>query len=406
MEDWRLLDEQYLISTYKRLPIAIAKGEGNYLYDVEGKAYLDLFTGLAVSVLGHSHPQIVRALREQGEKFLHISNYFLNPPAIRLAKRLVEHSITGKVFFGNSGAEATEAAIKLIHKWTVRHGNGRKGIVVLKNSFHGRTLGALRLTRQPHVYQDFPQPDFPVFEVEREDVGQLREVCRTHRPAAVLMEPVLGSGGVIPLSEEYMQAAAQLCEQEGMLLCIDEIQTGMGRTGKLFAYQHAGVQPDLILFAKGVGGGLPLGGIIAGEKLMNLFQPGDHGTTFAPSPLSAALGNAVLDVVLDEAFMDRARAASRHLWERLSALVSARPDIFCEIRGKGMMLGIQTRLAPEQASALQQAMLAAGILVDVTQKTIIRLLPPLTLTHDEIDRFVDSFAAAIAALGEMKGAKR
>lgn len=402
--DWRSLDENYLMSTYKRLPIAIAKGEGNYLHDVNGNAYLDLFTGLAVNILGHSHPEILRALHEQGEKFLHISNIFLNPPAIQLAKRLVENSINGKVFFTNSGAEATEAAIKLIHKWITRSQNGREGIVVLKNSFHGRTLGAIRLTRQPHVYQDFPQPAFSVYELEAEDIDGLRQLCRQHRPAAVLMEPVLGSGGVIPLSEAYLQAVEQICRQEGMLLCMDEIQTGMGRTGSFFAYQHAGITPDLILFAKGVGGGLPLGGVIAGEALQNLFQPGDHGTTFAPSPLSAALGNAVLNVVLDETFMLTVRETIAYLWQRLYEVRDAYPHAVREIRGKGMMVGILLHAEAEQVSRLQQKLLANGVLVDVTQKTIVRLLPPLTLTKQDVDRFIGEFTQAIAQIGELKEA--
>jgi len=402
--DWRMLDEQYIISTYKRLPIAIARGEGNYLYDTEGKAYLDLFTGLAVNVLGHSHPHVLGALREQGEKFLHISNLFLNTPAIRLAKRLVENSITGKVFFTNSGAEATEAAIKLIHKWTTADGTGRAGIVVLRNSFHGRTLGALRLTRQPHVYQDFPQPTFPVYELDAEDADQLRRLCREAKPAAVLMEPVLGSGGVVPLSETYLQEIEAICREEGMLFCMDEIQTGIGRTGRFFAYQHAGVTPDLILFAKGVGGGLPLGGVIAGAKLMNLFQPGDHGTTFAPSPLSAALGNAVLDVVLDSAFQTAAQDVIAYLWQQLHELGHRYPALLSQLRGKGMMVGIPLHAKPEEVSRLQQNLLVEGILVDVTQKTIVRLLPPLTLTRLEVDRFVEVFARQLEMLGAAKGA--
>jgi acetylornithine/N-succinyldiaminopimelate aminotransferase len=402
--DWRTLDEHYIISTYKRLPIAIAKGEGNYLYDTDGKAYLDLFTGLAVNVLGHSHPHVLAALREQGEKFLHISNIFLNTPAIRLAQRLVENSVKGKVFFTNSGAEATEAAIKLIHKWTTANGNGREGIVVLRNSFHGRTLGALRLTRQPHVYQDFPQPTFPVFELEAEDAEQLRQLCTEKKPAAVLMEPVLGSGGVVPLSEAYLREVEAICREHGMLFAIDEIQTGIGRTGRFFAYQHAGVTPDLILFAKGVGGGLPLGGVIAGEKLMNLFQPGDHGTTFAPSPLSAALGNAVLDVVLDPVFHAQSNEVMAYLWQRLQELGQRFPALLSNLRGKGMMVGIPLSAKPEEVSRLQQNLLAEGVLVDVTQKTIVRLLPPLTLTKGDVDRFVDVFSRQLEALGAVKGA--
>ena len=395
--DWQSLDERYIISTYRRLPIAIAKGEGNYLYDTDGKRYLDLFTGLAVNVLGHSHPRIVEALVEQGKKFLHISNVFLNQPAIRLAQRLVEASIPGKVFFGNSGAEATEAAIKLIHKWTKTEGQGREGIVVLRNSFHGRTLGAVRLTRQPGVYQDFPQPAFPVYELEANDAEGLREICKQAKPAAVLMEPVLGSGGVIPLSEGFLREVEAICQAEGMLFVIDEIQTGMGRTGKLFAYQHAGVTPDLILFAKGVGGGLPLGGVIAGPKLMNQFKPGDHGTTFAPSPLSAALGNAVLDELLDPGFAAHVDEVIRYLWDGLEQLRQRCPEQLQELRGKGMMVGIPLHVSAEEASQLQKSLLAEGILVDVTQKTIVRLLPPLTLTKADVDQFLAVFERHVTA---------
>ncbi|GED32693.1 acetylornithine transaminase [Brevibacillus centrosporus] len=390
--DWRSLDEQYIVSTYKRLPIAIAKGEGNYLYDTNGKSYLDLFTGLAVNVLGHSHPRVLRALHEQGDLFLHISNVFLNQPAIRLAKRLVENTIAGKVFFTNSGAEATESAIKLIHKWTKTDGAGREGIVVLRNSFHGRTLGAVRLTRQAHVYQDFPQPAFPVYELDAEDTEGLRAICREAKPAAVLMEPVLGSGGVVPLTESFLREVETICREEGMLFAMDEIQTGMGRTGKLFAYQHAGVTPDLILFAKGVGGGLPLGGVIAGTKLMNQFKPGDHGTTFAPSPLSAALGNAVMDELLDPDFSSSVAEVIEYLWSGLEDLRSRLPEQLQALRGKGMMVGIPLSVTPEEASRLQSNLLEEGILVDVTQKTIVRLLPPLTLTKEDVDHFLAVFA--------------
>jgi acetylornithine/N-succinyldiaminopimelate aminotransferase len=399
MANWGELDDTYIMSTVKRLPITIDKAEGNYLYDTDGHSYLDLFTGLAVNVLGHSHPEIIRALREQGEKFLHISNLFLNQPAIRLAQRLVEHSFPGKVFFCNSGAEATEAAIKLIHKWTATKGNDREGIVVVKNSFHGRTLGALRLTRQPHVYQDFPSPAFKVFEVDVEDIDQLRSVCKERRPAAILIEPVLGSGGVIPISAAYLEEIGHLCKENGILCCIDEIQTGMGRTGKFFAYQHTNVQPDMILFAKGVGGGLPLGGIIGGEKLQDIFKPGDHGTTFAPSPLSAALGNAVMDVLLEQGLLEQSLQVSNYLWDRLREVKQKYSRQIVDIRGKGMMIGIVTNYSAEQISKLQSDLLKQGIMVDVTQKVIVRLLPPLTLTIEEVDTFIQAFDTYLSSLG-------
>ncbi|MBA4493609.1 aspartate aminotransferase family protein [Paenactinomyces guangxiensis] len=396
MTDWQALDQTYIMPTVKRYPIAIAHAEGNYLIDTEGNRYLDLFTGLAVNILGHSHPRIMQALNEQGHKFLHISNLFLNPPAIRLAERLIQHTFgRGKIYFCNSGAEATEAAIKLIHKWAARERNGKDGIVVVKNSFHGRTLGALRLTRQPSVYQDFPQPAFPVYEVEINNANELREICRAYHPAAVLVEPILGSGGVVSLSKEFLQAIADTCAEENMLFCIDEIQTGIGRTGTLFAYQHFALQPDVILFAKGVGGGLPLGGIIVGEKAADVFQPGDHGTTFAPSPLSAALGNAVLDVLLNEGQLEKGRQTADELWNQLYRLQEKYPGVISHIDGKGMMLGIRTTRSAEEIADLRHGFLKQGILVNVTAKTVIRLLPPLTLTSEEIQFFIQTLETYI-----------
>lgn len=397
MNEWQRLDEQYILPTVTRLPIAIERGEGNYLIDTDGNRYLDLFTGLAVNILGHSHPAILRALEEQGKKFLHISNLFLNPPAIRLAQRLVENSFPGKVYFANSGAESTEAAIKLVHKWIRAEGKGKDGIVVLKNSFHGRTLGALRLTRQPSVYQDYPQPDIPIYEVEPNNTDELIRVCETKQPAAVLVEPILGAGGVLPLSDEFLETIGDICRKQNILCCVDEIQTGMGRTGTLFAYQQTGIRPDLLLFAKGVGGGLPLGGMIAGERLSHLFRPGDHGTTFAPSPLSAALGNAVLDVLLKEGQLEKGRQASAHLWNRLRAIQQKHPDVIRDIRGRGMMIGIHTGRTAEEIRGLMLDLLKEGILVNVTAKTVIRLLPPLTLTREEIDRFTDTLDGYITS---------
>ncbi|TCS97004.1 aspartate aminotransferase family protein [Hazenella coriacea] len=391
MSHWNQLDQQYIMSTVKRLPLAIDRAKGNYLYDTHGTRYLDLFTGLAVNVLGHSHPRVMKALDEQGHRFLHISNLFLNPPAIQLAERLVKNSLgQGKVYFCNSGAESTEAAIKLIFKWTVKENHGKSGIVVIRNSFHGRTLGAMRLTRQPSVYQDYPQLDFPVYEVDAYSTDELRQVCELHQPAAVLVEPILGAGGVVSLSKEFLHTVQTLCTQHQMLFCVDEIQTGMGRTGTLFAYQGLGLQPDLILFAKGVGGGLPLGGIISNEKTAHIFQPGDHGTTFAPSPLSAAMGNAVLDALLDDGVLEQGNQIAQELWKNLNRLQETYPQVIDDMDGRGMMIGIRTHCTQEQVAHLQHTLMKKGILVNVTAKTVIRLLPPLTLTTDEIHFFTHS----------------
>jgi acetylornithine aminotransferase len=398
VSDWIERDQQIIMSTYGRLPIVIDRGEGNYLFDEEGKKYLDLFTGLAVNILGHSHPEIIKALTEQSSKFLHISNYFYNKPAITLAESLVTHSIKGKVFFANSGAEATEAALKFVHKWAKEQEQEHRGVVVLKKSFHGRTLGALKLTRQAGVYQDFPVTDIPVYEVEPHDVVALEEIFKQNSPAAMILEPVLGSGGIVTLETEYLQTISKLCKKYNVLCCMDEIQTGVGRTGKFFAYQHAEIEPDVILFAKGIGGGLPLGGIIVSERYAHVFKPGDHGTTFGPSPLSAALGNAVIDVLFNQGQLEKGSNIAKRLHQSMDDLKEKHSNVISEIRGKGMMLGLVMNIDGKMVKDIQRQLLDEGIMVDVTQQTIIRLLPPLTLTSEEVDWFKEKFEEKIQAV--------
>lgn len=390
LSNWIERDQQAIMNTYGRLPIVIERAKGNYLFDEAGKKYLDLFTGLAVNILGHSHPKILKALHDQSEKYLHISNYFYNKPAIALAEKLLINSIDGKVFFTNSGAEATEAAMKLIHKWSKQQKEERSGIVVLKNSFHGRTLGALKLTRQAGVYQDFPVTNVPVYEVEPHHIERLEELFREQKPAAIIVEPILGSGGIVTLKEEYLQGISRLCQKYNVLCCMDEIQTGVGRTGAFFAYQHAEIEPDLILFAKGIGGGLPLGGIIVREQHAHLFQPGDHGTTFAPAPLSAALGSAVIDVLTKEGLLEKGKQVADELHRLIEVLQNKYPSLITSVRGKGMMIGLVMNLEASDVKAVQLDLLKQGIMVDVTQQTIIRLLPPLTLTLEEVSTFIQA----------------
>ncbi|MEN0644005.1 acetylornithine transaminase [Alkalicoccobacillus gibsonii] len=399
MSDWNERNHQALMNTYGRLPLVIERGEGAELIDEDGKRYLDFITGLAVNILGHSHPDIVQTLRDQGEKFLHISNLYVNKPAVELAERLIQETFPGRVFYTNSGAEATEAVVKLIHKWTKTQ-EQRDGIVVMKKSFHGRTLGALKLTRQPGVYQDFPVSDFPVYDVEPHDLEALETILREEKPAALLMEPVLGSGGVLPLEASYIEKAAALCETYGVLFCMDEIQTGIGRTGELFAYQHTAVQPDVVLFAKGIGGGLPLGGIIVKEAHKDLFKPGDHGTTFAPSPLSSALGNTVLKLLLDDGVLAAGKRASKILLDGLDDLKKEHADKIESIRGLGMMLGVVTKLEPKSVKLIQHKLLERGMLVDVTQQTIIRLLPPLIVSDEQIHYFLNLFNEVLQEVNE------
>ncbi|HHL3303608.1 TPA: aspartate aminotransferase family protein [Bacillus cereus] len=396
MSDWFQLDKEYMMSTYCRTKIAIERGEGCKLYDVDGKEYLDLFSGVGVNVLGYNHPKIVQTTMDQVTKSLHLPFHFLNPVAIGYAKKLVDCSLkNGKVFFTNSGTEATETTLKLIDKYRAITNEEREGIVVLKNSFHGRTLGALHFTRQESVYQNFPTTSIPVYEVERENIEQLEETIINENPIAILLEPVLGSGGIYPLSREYLHGVQNLCDKYNVILIVDEVQSGMGRTGKLFAYQNFNITPHIIQIGKGAGGGIPLGGIIVGEKLCDVFAPGDHGTTFAHSSMGTALGLTVLNTLLDDGLMQEAYEMSLYLNDKLQEIQKENSYYIEEVRHAGMMFGISLNDTNENVKELQVELMEKGILVDVTQGNIIRLLPPYIITKEEIDTFITQFIFCI-----------
>jgi acetylornithine aminotransferase len=378
------------------MPVAIKRGEGCKLYDVNGKEYLDLFSGVGVNILGYNHPNIVKATHEQVEKSLHLPFHFLNPVAIEYAKKLVDYSLKdGKVYFTNSGAEATEATLKLIHKYRYITGQKRDGIIVFQESFHGRTLGALHFTRQESVYQDFPRTSIPVYEVERENLKELERTILKENPIAIMLEPILGSGGIYPLSGEYLKGVEELCKQYNMLFIVDEVQSGIGRTGKLFAYQHFGITPDIIQFGKGAGGGTPLGGIIVGSRLYDTFSPGDHGTTFAHSPIGTALGLTVLNTLIDEGLMHSSYEMSLYLNEKLQKIQEDNPSFIGEVRHCGMMFGISIHETHKNVEKLQLELLNKGMLVDLTNGNTIRLLPPYIITKTEIDEFINQFISCI-----------
>ncbi|PGS35748.1 aspartate aminotransferase family protein [Bacillus cereus] len=399
MSDWSQLDKEYMMPTYCRTKVAIERGEGCKLYDVDGKEYVDLFSGVGVNVLGYNHPKIVRTTMEQVTKSLHLPFHFLNPIAIEYAKKLVDCSLkNGKVFFTNSGTEATETTLKLIDKYRANTGEEREGIVVLKNSFHGRTLGALHFTRQESVYQNFPKTSIPVYEVERENIEQLEEIIVKEDPIAIMLEPVLGSGGIYPLSGEYLHGVQNLCEKYNVLLIVDEVQSGMGRTGKLFAYQNFNITPDIIQIGKGAGGGIPLGGIIVGEKLCDIFAPGDHGTTFAHSSMGTALGLTVLNTLIDDGLMQEAYEMSLYLHDKLQEIQKENAYYIGEVRHAGMMFGISLNDTNENVKNLQVELMEKGMLVDVTQGNIIRLLPPYIITKEEIDAFVKEFISCMQSI--------
>jgi len=378
------LERDHLMPTYARLPVAFVRGEGAWLHDAEGNAYLDFLTGISVSQIGHSHPTLVEAVQEQAARLVHVPNLFYSEPGIRLAQRLNERSLGGKAFFCNSGAEANECAIKL-----VRRHRPRGEIVVLEHAFHGRTLGALSATPAPAKQEPF-EPLVPGFRVvPRDDPGALASAVG-EGTAAIFVEPIQGESGIHPISDEVLRTAREACEATGAVLVFDEIQCGMGRTGTLWAYEGAGVRPDVMTVAKGLGGGLPIGACLTTPELADVFGPGDHGSTFAGGPLATAAASAVLDVVDDEAFLGEVAAKGARLAAGLRSLGLR------GVRGRGLMLAFAVTDGPE---LVRRALLEHGLVLNATGPDSVRLLPPLTVTADEIDQALERLDAAVRGSG-------
>jgi len=369
LDELQALERAHVIGTYARNPVEFVRGEGTRLWDAEGNEYLDFLAGISVAQIGHAHPAWVEAVSGQAGRLAHVGNLFYTEPAIRLAKRLTELSIGGKVFFTNSGAEAIECAIKLARK---RRRGG--GLVVLEGGFHGRTYGALSATPQESKQAPFA-PLVPGFtSVARDDPDALAAAV-SDETAAVIVEPIQGESGIHPISEEVLRAAREACDRHGALLVFDEIQCGMGRTGKMWAWQHVQVEPDLMTVAKGLGGGLPIGACIAAPAHAEVLEPGDHGSTFAGGPVIAAGANAVLDVVDDAQLLVDVADNGETLAEGLSELGLE------GVRGRGLMLGFEVPDAPAVARRL---LLEQRLVVNATGPTTIRLLPPLNVSADEV----------------------
>jgi acetylornithine/N-succinyldiaminopimelate aminotransferase len=375
------LERTSVIPSYARLPVQFVRGEGPRLWDEQGNEYLDFLCGISVTNVGHCHPRVVAALSEQARTLMHVSNLFYTEPAMRLAARLSRCSLGGKVYFCNSGAEAVEAAIKLVRK--ARPGGD---VLVVHHAFHGRTLGALSATPQEAKQAPFA-PLVPGFRALPPEPDALREAVDA-RTAAVLLEPIQGESGVNVLSEELLQAARESCDRHGAALVFDEIQCGMGRTGSLWAYEQVGVLPDAITTAKALGGGLPIGALITGERLADVLQPGDHGSTFAGGPVIAAAALAALEVVDDPHLLARVRHLGAGLAEGLERL----PHVL-SVRGRGLMLACELDLsAPEIA---RRALLEQRLIVNATGPTTLRLLPPLIITEADVDEALTRLRAAL-----------
>lgn len=374
------------VSVYARQPLTIVRGEGCWVWDDAGTTYLDLVAGIAVNVLGHAHPAVAEALAEQARTLLTTSNLYYTVPQLELADALVARSPFDRAFFTNSGTEANEAAIKLAR----RHGGERGAfeIVSLTNSFHGRTLGSLAATGQPKYQQPFaPLPEgFP--KVPINDAEALRAAV-TDRTAAILLEPIQGESGIHPLTDAFLLAAREAADGVGALLILDEIQTGIGRTGTFFAFEQTPVVPDIVTLAKGLGGGVPIGAMLVRESA-SVFHFGDHGTTLGGNPLTAAAALATLRVIDEEDLMGNARAMGTRLAGGLRAL----PQV-TEVRGRGLMIGVETG-GPFARSAMALARDEHQLLVNATGDTTLRIVPPLTISADEIDEAVRRLAAALA----------
>ena len=382
LSELQALERERVVPSYARFPVEFVRGEGARLWDDEGNEYLDFLAGISVSSVGHCHPAVVAAVREQAGRLMHVTNLFYTEPPMRLAARLSELSLGGKVFFSNSGAEAVEAAIKLARK--ARRGGS---IVVVEEAFHGRTYGALSATPQESKQEPFA-PLVPGFAVVPKDPGAL-DAAVDEGTAAVLLEPVQGETGINVLSDELLRTARAACDRTGAALIFDEIQCGLGRTGTLWAYEHAGVTPDAMTVAKALGGGMPIGALITGPRLADIFEPGDHGSTFAGGPVVAAAGLAVLDVIDDEALLARVG----EMGERLAAGLAELPGVRA-VRGRGLMRAIDIDRGP---GLVRRALLEQRLVLNATGPETVRFLPPLTVGEDEVDDALARLAVALEA---------
>ncbi len=377
--------ERYLMNTYARAPISIARGRGSRVYDLEGREYLDFVSGIAVTVLGHAHPDIVAAIQKQAQQLLHASNLYHTEPQVRLARTLVEHSFADKVFFCNSGAEANEAAIKLVRRYAhQRYGAGRHQIITMLNSFHGRTMATLTATGQEKVQKGY-EPLLAGFTyVPFNDLDAVTKAI-TSETAAVMLEPIQGEGGVRVADWTYLARLRELCTERGLLLVFDEVQTGVGRTGTLFAYEQMGVEPDILTLAKGLGGGLPIGACLATDEVSSAFTPGSHASTFGGNPVACAAASTVLHVLVEGRLLERSRRMGEYLAKGLQECKDQIP-IVREVRGLGLLQGME--LTVDGHSVVSDC-LARGVLLNCTADRVLRFLPPLIITQSEIDRLLE-----------------
>ena len=371
------IEDNYFINTFTRQPIVLDHGEGVNVWDIDGNKYIDMFAGIAVNALGHNHPKLVKAIQEQAEKLIHISSIYYNEPALIYAKKLIELTSFDRIFYSNSGAEANEGAIKLAVKYT-----GKSEVISTVESFHGRTVMTLAATGHEHYHEPF-KAILPkgFINVPYNDIDAIKDAI-TENTAAIIVEPIQGEGGVNVPDIGYLKEIEKICNEKDIVFIVDEVQTGFGRCGTLFAHELFDVKPDIMTMAKGLGGGVPMGGILATEKVASAFVPGDHGTTFGGGPLVCAAANAVLDEILAEDILDNVNEVGDYFVEELKKLDK---EIIADVRGKGLMVGLElTEPGAEYVDKLREK----GFLINCTADKVLRFVPPLIITKEDIDEFV------------------
>lgn len=386
-------DKQYYLPVFARFPVVLSHGEGPYVYDAEGKKYIDFLAGIAVNILGHAHPKLVAAIAAQAGKLIHVSNLYYTEPQATLAKTLAELSGLDRVFVGNSGAEANEGAIKLARKYAKTLNDDRVEIITTEHSFHGRTLATLTATAQPKYQRGYEPLPGGFRYVPYNDIAAL-EQAMSAKTCAVLIEPIQGEGGVNIPDAGYLEKVRELCDKTGALLILDEIQTGMGRTGKMFAFQHTAIKPDIITLAKGLGGGVPIGAFLATEKVASAFTSGDHGSTFGGNPLACAAANAVIAILAEEKVLDNVQAVGAYLMEALAGLKAKYPALITEVRGQGLIVGVKLTKPGKDIAA---ACMAQGVIINCTAVDVLRFVPPLTVTRQHVDEVIAVLDKVLAA---------
>ncbi len=378
------VDKQYYMPVFNRYPIVLSHGEGAYVFDVDGKKYLDFVAGIAVNIVGHGHKKLVAALCEQAGKMIHCSNLYYTKGQATLSQRLAKAAGMDRVFLANSGAEANEGAIKLARKYGKTIAENKIGIITASHSFHGRTLATLTATAQPK-YQKGYEPLPGGFDyVPYNDLEAMKAMI-SDTTCAVLLEPIQGEGGIHVPDNSYLEGVKQLCKEHKALLIFDEIQTGMGRTGKMFAYQYTDIEPDIITIAKGLGGGVPIGAFATKEEIAGVFSPGDHGTTFGGNPLACAAGNAVLTIIEEENLLQNATVIGAFLQHRLNDLKQKYPALMVNVRGRGLMVGAELSIPGQEIVA---KCMEAGLLINCTAGNVLRFVPPINIHTGHVNEMI------------------